>query len=291
MMRFAFFLGCNIPARVQQYDLSARAVLEALEVRIVDVREFNCCGYPVRNADFKGFVLFSVRNLALAEKRGLDMMTLCKCCYGSLRKANHLVRQDASLLDEINGILAGEGLQYTGNVEVTHFLSVLHGPIGTERLKEQVIRPFEDLKIATHYGCHALRPSDITRFDDPVAPVLFDQLVQITGAKSVEWPLKLECCGAPLLGMNDGLSMDLAEKKLRDGKNSGADYLCAACPWCHLQFDRVQKMMMSMRGSNHTLPCIIYPQLLGLSMGMAGKRLGIEMNDMDISGILGHLSS
>ena len=288
-MRFALFIGCNIPARVQHYDLSARAVLNELEVQVVDIREFNCCGYPVRNADFKAFVLFSVRNLALAEKKGLDMMTLCKCCYGSLKKANHLVREDASLLDEINGILAGEGLQYRGNVEVTHFLSVLHGPVGTERLKERVTRPFADLKIATHYGCHALRPSDITRFDDPVAPVLFDQLVEVTGAKSIEWPLKLECCGAPLLGMNDGLSMDLAEKKLRNGKDSGADYLCAACPWCQLQFDRVQKMMMSMRGLNHALPCIIYPQLLGLSMGLEGKRLGIEMNELDISGIEGYL--
>jgi len=287
-MRFALFLGCNIPARVPHYDLSARAVLEKLEVRVVDIREFNCCGYPIRNADFKAFVLLSVRNLALAEKRGLDMLTLCKCCYGSLRKANHLVREDVSLLKEINGILAREGLQYTGKVEVTHFLKVLHGDMG--RVKEQVTRPFAKLKIATHYGCHALRPSEITQFDDPVAPVLFDQLVEVTGAKSIEWALKLECCGAPLLGTNDGLSMDLTGKKLKDGKDAGADYLCAACPWCQLQFDRVQKMMMSMRGTNNALPCILYPQLLGLSMGMDAERLGIAMNELDLSGIEGYLT-
>lgn len=288
-MRFAFFLGCNIPARVEHYDISARAVLEQLDVQLTDIRDFNCCGYPMRNADFETAMLLSVRNLALAEREALNMMTLCKCCFGNLKKANYMVREDAALLEDINRLLAGEGLQYKGDVEVTHFLSVLHGEIGTASIKEKVSRPFKDLKIATHYGCHALRPSEITQFDDPVAPVIFDQLVTVTGAKSVDWPLKLECCGAPLLGMNDGLSMDLTERKLRDGKESGADFLCAACPWCQLQFDQVQQMMASRRGNNHALPCIVYPQLLGLAMGIDESRLGMEMNVMDIGGITAYV--
>jgi heterodisulfide reductase subunit B len=289
-MRFAFFLGCNIPARVQHYDISARAVLEKLDVQVTDIREFNCCGYPMRNADFETAMLFAVRNLALAEKEGLNMMTLCKCCFGNLKKANHMVREDSALLETLNNVLAGEGLRYKGGVEVAHFLSVLHGEIGTASIKEKVTRPFTGLNIATHYGCHALRPSEITQFDDPVAPVIFDELVAVTGARSIDWPLKLECCGAPLLGMNDGLSMDLTERKLRNGKDAGADFLCAACPWCQLQFDQVQKMMASGRGGNHALPCILYPQLLGLSMGMEGSRLGLGMNVMDIGGITAYVS-
>jgi len=39
--------------------------------------------------------------------------------------------------------------------------------------------------------------------------VLFDELVMATGAESLAWPLKLECCGAPLLGVNDGLALEL----------------------------------------------------------------------------------
>jgi heterodisulfide reductase subunit B len=256
----------------------------------VDIREFNCCGYPIRNTDFETFVLFSARNLALAEKQGLDIVTLCKCCYGSLKKAEHLMKEDNSLRDEINVLLAKEGLEYRGTIEVRHFLSVLHKEIGIPALKEKVKNGFKDLKIATHYGCHALRPSDITQFDNPVAPVLFDQLVELTGAKSIDWQLKLECCGAPLLGVNDDLSMDLAEKKLSDGKQSGADYLCVACPYCQLQFDTVQQMMISVRGTDHQLPSILFSQLLGLVMGIDGKALGIQMNQIDISRIEDFLS-
>jgi heterodisulfide reductase subunit B len=290
MMKFALFLGCTIPRRVQQYELSARAVIGKLGIDVVDIREFNCCGYPLKNSDFKTFVLFSARNLALAEKQGLNVMTLCKCCFGSLKKVNHLMKEDASLRHEINAILAKEDLAYKGSLEVTHFLSVLHKQIGITALKEQITRPFKDLKIATHYGCHALRPSDIMQFDNAVAPVLFDQLVETTGARSVEWPLKLECCGAPLLGVNDELSMDLTERKLADGKASGADYLCVGCPWCQVQFDSVQEMMTSLRDTDHRLPSILYPQLLGLAMGIDGETLGIEMNKIDISDIEAFLS-
>ena len=289
-MKFALFIGCNIPARVQQYELSARAVMDKLNIDIVDIREFNCCGYPMRNADFKTYLLFSARNLALTEKRGLDMMTLCKCCYGSLKKAAHLLKEDPRLRDTVNTILSREGLAYNGNGQVTHFLAVLHKDLGTGALKEKIDRKYKGLNIATHYGCHALRPSEVMQFDNPAAPVLFDELVSVTGAKSVDWPLKLDCCGAPLMGINDKLSMELTNKKLADGRQAGADYLCAACPWCQLQFDTVQQMIASNNGGNHELPSILYPQLLGLGMGIDEKALGLSLNRIDITGIKAYFS-
>jgi heterodisulfide reductase subunit B len=285
MMEFALFLGCTIPARLNQYESSSRAVLAKFGVRLVDIREFNCCGYPLRNIDFKLFMLSSARNLALAEKKHLNVMTLCKCCYGSLKKADYLLKEDNSLRKEVNAVLEKEGLTYEGGIEVKHLLSVLYKEIGIESIKGKMSTAFKGLRIATHYGCHALRPSQVVGFDNPVAPSLFDQLVEVTGAESIEWPMKLECCGAPLWGINDRLSMDLTLKKLTDGKKSGADYICAACPYCHIQFDQVQKMILSQRDGNRPLPSILYTQLLGLSMGIDKKALGLEANEIPISGI------
>jgi len=282
-MRYALFLGCNIPARVQQYETSARSVLAELGVDLEDIKEFNCCGYPLRNSDFKTSVLFSARNLALAEKLGLNMITLCKCCYGSLKMAEYHMKENLFLKDEVNETLAKEGLEYNGDIEIKHLLSALYSDIGINTLKKKITRSFKNLKIATHYGCHVLRPSNIMQFDDPISPVIFDKLVELTGANSIDWSLKLECCGAPVLGINDDLSMNLTEKKLTDGKKAGADYLCTACPWCHLQFDSVQKMMLEQRRLNNHLPAILFPQLLGLAMGIDKETLGISMNQIDIS--------
>lgn len=285
MMKYTLFLGCNIPARVQQYEASARSVLAGLGVDLKDIKEFNCCGYPLRNSDFKTFVLFSARNMALAEKLGLNVLTLCKCCYGSMKMAEYYMEEDSLLKDEVNETLAKEGLEYNGNLEIKHFLSALYSDIGINTLKEKITRSFKDIKIATHYGCHVLRPSNIMQFDNPVSPVIFDRLVELTGAKSIDWALKLECCGAPVLGINDDLSMNLTKNKLTDGKRSGADYLCTACPWCHLQFDSVQKMMIEQQRINNHLPAILFPQLLGLAMGIDKQALGINMNQIDISAI------
>jgi heterodisulfide reductase subunit B len=284
-MKFALFLGCQIPARLKQYETSSRAILEKLGVGLVDIEEFNCCGYPLRNIEFKAFLLSSARNLALAEKKKLDIVTLCQCCYGALKKADYLLKENTSLQEEVNGILKKEDLRYEGAVEVRHLLYVLHQEVGIEAIKKNIAKTFKGLRIATHYGCHALRPSQVVRFDDPVDPSIFDQLVEATGAESVYWPMRLECCGAPLWGINDELSMDLTAKKLKNGKESGADYICVACPYCHIQFDTVQKKIIAQRGTNHLVPSILYPQLLGLSMGIGREVLGLKMNQIPFSDV------
>lgn len=287
-MKYALFLGCNIPARVVQYDASVRAILRQLDVRLTDIREFSCCGYPLRNSDQRSFLFSSAVNLALAEKAGLDIMVLCKCCFGSLKEAEHILKEEGNLQEEVNRLLAQRDLNYGGKSKIKHFLSVLYHDIGLDTLKSKIIRHYKGLKIATHYGCHALRPSKITQFDDPIAPTLFDKLVEVTGAKSVDWARKLECCGAPVLGVNDDLSMSLTKRKIADGKKVGADYLCSACPYCHLQFDTIQKVIVSQNGNDPLAP-VLYPQLLGLSMGIDEKALGTGMNQLDISGVTSFL--
>ncbi len=106
----------------------------------------------------------------------------------------------------------------------------------------------------------------------------------LTGAEPIPWLTKLECCGSPVMGVNDGLSMDLAEKKLMKAKEAGADYLCVACPFCQLQFDRVQSAITNRRGSEVLMPSIVYTQLLGLSLGLDPRNLGMEMNVLPITG-------
>jgi heterodisulfide reductase subunit B len=289
-MKYALFLGCTIPARLTQYESSSRAVLGNLGAELVDIKEFACCGYPLRNTDFKASILASARNIALAEKENLPLLILCKCGFGTLKHADHILQEDSSLRNEINTTLKKEGLEYNKGVEIRHLLSALYHDIGSAALKEKITQPFNGLKIATHYGCHALRPSEITQFDDPINPTLFDELVTLTGAESIYWEKRLDCCGAPLTGVNDDLSMDLTEKKIANAKQSGADFLCDACSYCHIQFDTVQGIIHNMTGNNNLLPAILYPQLLGLSMGIDGKTLGLTENTIDIASIEGFLS-
>ena len=120
-------------------------------------------------------------------------------------------------------------------------------------------------------------------FDNAVSPMLFDRLTEVTGADSIDWSAKLDCCGGPLSGTRDALSMDFAEKKLESAQKAGARYIVTACPYCQIQFDTVPKRMEFERGPGHQIPALLYPQLLGLSMGIDTDVLGLDQIHSDIN--------
>ncbi len=275
-MKLAFFQGCNIPIRIEQYAVSTQAVMQKFGVELVEIPEFTCCGYPVRNVDEKAYILPSVRNMAIAEKRGLDIMVICNCCFASLQKARSVLLKNPELKTEINALLAGEDLHYNGTVNVKHFLTVLHEDIGIEAIKKQLVHRYTDLNLSVIHGCHVLRPREVTSFDDSFVPQITDALVAATGAASLDWQGKLECCGAALAGINNELAGSLLNEKVDGALRGGADYITPICSYCHLQFDSAQQHMRS--SDSPMLPVLLYPQLLGLVLGIDEKLLGIDQN-------------
>jgi len=284
-MKFVMMRCCTTPIVLPEYEWSTNAVMEKLGIELIDVAELGCCGYPLRNISFRAHILASARNLALTEKENLDLLTVCNCCYGTLRYVDNLMKNDASIRKEVNTTLEKEGLKYEGDIQAKHILQVLYDDVGIETIRDMIVKPFDGLRIATHYGCRILRPSKVAQFDKPHFPTKFDELVEVTGAQSIEWPKKLECCGSPLWGINNELSLDLTGSKLKGAKESGADYLCVACSYCQIQFDRVQRILLIQRGPGLKLPSVLYPQLLGLSLGIDGETLGLQMNKVSITDI------
>lgn len=284
-MNFAIFRCCPTSFFLKQYETSTDAVFSRLGVGLVDIKEFNCCGRPLRSYDFKAYMLSAVRNLCLAEKNGLNIMTVCNCCYGNLMNADHVMKQDASIRGEISGLLGKEGLEYNGGIKIRHMLEFLYKDVGLEEIRKKVVKTLNKPKVAVHYGCHILRPKDIVQFDDPEKPSIFDQLVELTGAQGIDWDAKVKCCGASSLGVNDGLAMDITKMKVADARKSGADYLCVSCVYCQLQFDNVQKRLTEKSKNGNPLPSILYTQLLGLCLGVDAETLGIDRNQISISEI------
>lgn len=272
--RYALFAGCKIPASLPEYGQATRAVLEHLGVELVEP-EFNCCGYLQRNLHFDAYLLLAGRNLALAEELGLDILTPCKCCYGSLRHAAHFLRREP-IATVVNRELRAEGLRWSGRARVKHLLPVLARELGYEAVARRVTTPQQGLRVAAHYGCHALRPSDVMQFDNPLAPSIFERLLEICGASSVDWPRRLDCCGSPLWETNERLSLRLMQVKIADARQAGADLLCTACTHCQIQFGQVQRSPAGRELIPEALPSVLFPQILGLSMGICGEDLGLK---------------
>jgi heterodisulfide reductase subunit B len=160
---YLYFPGCKINRFLPQYGRATRAVLADLGIELVEA-ELNCCGYPVRQENFLAAMTAAARNLALAAAHGTALMTPCKCCYGNLKHADHWLRQRADLRQSINGLLKKEGLSWHADIRIRHLLTVLSQDVGLGDLKDHIRRPLDGLKVAAHYGCHALRPGNITQY-------------------------------------------------------------------------------------------------------------------------------
>ena len=233
-MKLAFFRGCQVTGALPAYGSATEAVLARLGVRLVEL-PFGCCGDPIRSLRHDAFLLAAARNLALADARGLSIVTPCKCCFGALKGADYALRSDAAACERVGRELAREGLAWRGDGEVLHLLGLLVDRVGTDAIAAAVTRPQQGLRVAPHYGCHALRPSNVTRFDNPHAPTIFERLVAATGAEPIAWPRRLDCCGHPLRDRNEALSLELRRVKLADAREAGADCVCTACTYCQLQ--------------------------------------------------------
>ncbi len=265
-MKFAYFPGCKIAHHLPAHGKSVEALCSRLGFELIKP-EFNCCGYPVRHESRDASVYSALRNLALAQNLGLDLMTPCKCCFGNLQQALHQIGQDEKLRLRMKYLLGSDGLDLPVKTRARHLLQVLDDRL--DMVKSAVNRPLTGLKIACHYGCHALRPENITHFDDPLAPTLFERLVAVTGAVALTWELRLECCGYPLRGRDEHIADLLVAKKMSSAKAAGANVLATACTYCQLQFGAEnQKRAQS-------IPAVLYPQILGLALGLDPDDLGI----------------
>jgi heterodisulfide reductase subunit B len=278
-MKYLFFPGCKIPYYLKEYGASSRAVLELLGVELIDIY-LNCCGYPIRHQSYAASILCAARNITIAQKNSLDIVTPCQCCFGNLKFAENELMNDISLREYINSELKKEGLFWDQGVNVKHILSVLFHDIGIETISARIKNPVSDLKVAAHYGCHALRPSNVVQFDNPFNPTIFEELVRLTGAETVEWERRLECCGNPLWGKNNSLSIQIMRKKLEDAFYSGADCICTACTYCQIQFDSVRHEVLKKDPLENPLgkkvPAVLYTHLLGKSLGIDDTALGIQ---------------
>jgi len=282
-MSYAWFPGCRIPFHLPDYGRQSLAVLSALGARPVEM-EFNCCGYPVRHQSLLAAVLSAARAMAVAARAGRDILTPCKCCFGHLRFAQAALAERPDLRTAVADALRPEGLRYDPDLTVTHLLSVLAREVGLSAIEKAVVRPLPGIRAAAHYGCHALRPSQATRFDDPRSPTIFEDVLSAIGCVPVSWTLRLECCGQPLAGKNDRLAVALAHSKYDSALAAGADVLVTACTYCQMQLG-AQALSCEMAAPaagaifpasvpapgllpQPPLPVIAVSRLLGAAMGL-----------------------
>jgi heterodisulfide reductase subunit B len=267
-MKYAFFLGCLIPARELSYETSVRRTMPELGVELVDMKASNCCApFSIQSVDYDSWLALAARDLCIAEEMGMDIMTLCNDCYESLLMVNNLLKKNPELKDRANNILSEVGKEFKGKVDVKNLVDVLYGDVGIDKVKNAIKEPFNGLKVGAQPGCHLTKPKRI-HFELLRGFNELDALVNATGAESVPYERKEMCCGGPLRDINDDLSRSISREKLRALKDSEVQAVTTVCPFCFLQLDLGQLEVKRHFNEEYNLPVVHFIELLRMSMGM-----------------------
>ena len=292
-MKYAFYPGCVSRGGTPELYDSTIAVADKLGIELEEILGAACTGAGVLQE--KGLKLgdtLNARTFAMAERMGLTtIMTICSTCQGVMAQANKRLLDDPDYLAEVNEELKPEGLEYTGRIIIKHLAWVLVEEIGLDVLKTFVTNPLDGMKIAPFYGCYILRPSDaLGSKDNPGRDQYLERIIETLSGEAVNFPGRLQCCGFPIMLINEKNSMAMVGKHTHNAKIAGADAMVTPCPLCHLNLDGQQPRAQAQLGEKIGMPILHLPQLVGMAMGLTPKELGLGRHIVSTKNLLSNAS-
>jgi heterodisulfide reductase subunit B len=278
-MKFGYYPGCSLNGTAKEFDLSLKEVLTTLNVQLEEINDWSCCG--ASSAHIMSHLLsvaLPARNLLNANKQGLeDVVAPCAACYNRLVTSKHEMKLDEHIRIKTEELLEEK---FVGSPEVCNLIQLFQR-IGIEKIKEQRKFELSGLTVASYYGCLLVRPNDLLGFDNQEEPKSMEEIVSATGAKNTEWNFKTECCGAAHSIAHTEIVEKLSKKILDDAMAHNADIIVTACPMCHSNLDMRQKNIIKHNKDQKKIPILYLSQLIGLSLGIDTKKLGLNLHFID----------
>jgi heterodisulfide reductase subunit B len=282
---YLYYPGCSLHSSGRSYDESSRAVAAALGAKLVELEDWNCCG-ATAYMGIKELTAFTIsaRNLALAEQKANEIVAPCSGCYVGLNKTNNYLKEFEDVHKKVNAALSEGQLTYNGTVKVRHLLDVFTRDIGTEKVKQFVVKPLTGLKVGCYYGCQIVRPRN--EIDDPECPETMEALMKACGATPVDFAMKAFCCGGALMGTEEEIGLRLIKNLLHSASRSGVKILVTPCPLCQMNLDAYQDRAARKYKMDVRIPILYFTQLIGLALGIEPKKLGIGREIISASEVL-----
>ncbi len=274
MKEYAYFPGCSLEKLAVGYHESALETTKKLGVKLKELEDWNCCGSTTYfHIDELLAYTLTTRNLAIAEKTGLDLVAPCSACFKNMFFTQAHLNKDPDLAEHVNYALEEDNLHFSGNLRIQHLLEMFVQDIGLEEIKSKVTHPLEGIRIAPYYGCQILRPRK--DHESVEQPQYFEELLSAIGATPVDNPLKTRCCGGSLIISSRVAALTMVRNLLHAAMEREAAVIATACPMCQVNLECYQQAVNQEFGTNYSVPILYFTQLVGLALGIPQKKLGI----------------
>ncbi len=258
MKRYGYYPGCSLGSSAKEYDLSCRAVCEALGIELVELEDWNCCGASSAHALDRDIDLaLSARTIYLCHREGLEMVVPCAACYSRTAHAWQVMQEDPATRKELEDEFE---FTFREDLPVYHVLQVIEKAV--ESRKPIASSEPDDLgvkKVVCYYGCLITRPRGINPHDDMENPQSMERILTHFGYETLSWSFATECCGAALALTRDDVVGGLVERIITAAREAGADAVVTGCPLCQMNLESRQ---------NEEFRVFYFTELLGAALGL-----------------------
>jgi heterodisulfide reductase subunit B len=277
----AYYPGCSLHSTATEFDISTRAVCEALDMTLVEPRGWVCCGSSAAHrSDPEAGARLPLENLALIEQSGFNEVTMpCAACFNRHKAALYEIRHNGGHKATLDKTI---GYTYQDTVHVSTLIEAILKHVGAEAVAAKVQRPLTGLRVVCYYGCLLTRPPQVTEAEHPENPTDMDALVSSLGAEVLDWSYKTSCCGAAHALTRPDIVLSLSSNLIKHAHEVGADAIVVACPLCHANLD-ARQFQMELEAP---LPVVYFTQLMALALGLPEKAAALGKNLVDLRPLL-----
>ena len=286
-MTIGYYPGCSLSGTAKDYDISVKRMCERLGIRLREIEDWNCCGASSAHAtNHKLSVLLPARNQALADSQGMDyVLAPCAACLNRQVTARKALMESEELRAELESVTGNET---SCRAQFIGVMQLLEG-IGPEQLAKKTVKPLKDLSLACYYGCLLVRPFETMGYDDPENPTKMEAILEVLGAKPVDWAYKVECCGAGLTMAQQEMIEELTHKISRNAAANGAGAFVVACPLCHTNLDMRQEGMRKRFGDIGSMPVYYISDLVAMACGATPEEVALDKHFVPASDMVRNL--
>lgn len=266
-MKLSFYPGCSLEGLAADYARSIKAVFQALDIDLVEIDDWSCCGATAAHSLSEAMSVFlPARNLYAAEQMGLDIVSPCANCFNRLRYSQQMIQK--KVLDVPWPV--------TGDLTVHDMTRFLAQPAVIKQIESRVLRPLRGLNVVCYYGCQMVRPPRITGYTDFENPQTLDRIAAAVGARAIDWSYKATCCGAGIGIGRKEIGDSLANRLLYKARQAGAEAIVVSCPLCQSNLDMIQRYRRE-----PPMPVFYFTELIRLCFSDRGNPKWFKMHFAD----------
>ena len=205
-----YFRGCTAREKLNSISKATERILKAANVKYEILDDEKCCGSVLLRTGFLDDAIEQM-NGNLKDLEGRTILTSCAGCYKTLK-------------EDYKKYLSVE-------LKVIHISQLLEQLIKENKIS---IKGKDNLNVTYHDSCHLGRHAG--EYEAPRNVInSISNLVEMENIKE-----KSRCCGSGggVKSAYGELSDSIANLRIKEAEETGADLLVSACPFCKLNLSQ-----------------------------------------------------